>query len=196
MKSIDKVLGVAGAALVLASAPAWAHVGVPGHQHSGFLAGLAHPVGGLDHLLAMLAVGIWSALASRGDMRKAWAAPAAFVAAMLLGALAGHAGFSLPLVETGIAVSVLALGLLIAARIELPALAGAGLVALFAVWHGHAHGAEATGAIAAYMAGFALTTTALHVAGIGLGLALARVRIAATLTGGIIAAAGAYLLAG
>jgi urease accessory protein len=196
MKSIDKVLGVAGAALVLASAPAWAHVGQAGHQHSGFLAGLAHPVGGLDHLLAMLAVGIWSALASRGDMRKASAAPAAFVAAMLLGALAGHAGLSLPLVETGIAVSVLALGLLIAARIELPALVGAGLVALFAIWHGHAHGAETTGAIAAYMAGFALTTTALHVAGIGLGVALARVRIAASLTGGIIAAAGAYLLAG
>lgn len=183
------------AALAAGAAPALAHTGLPGHEHGGLLAGLAHPVGGLDHLLAMVAVGIWSALASKGETAKLWIAPAAFVSAMLLGALAGYGGAPLPLVETGIALSVLVLGLMIAARVELPSLIGAALVALFALYHGHAHGAEAVGAIAAYMTGFALVTAALHAGGIVLGTALLRARPAATATGSLIAAAGAYLLA-
>lgn len=196
IQRMRRIAGLAAAAVVVGAAPALAHVGLPGHEHGGFAAGLAHPVSGLDHLLAMLSVGIWSALATRGGAGRLWLAPAAFVFAMLLGAVAGHAGIALPLVETGIAVSVVVLGLMIAARVELPALVGAGLVALFAIYHGHAHGAEATGAIAAYMAGFALTTAMLHVTGIGLGLLLTRTRLTAAVVGGLVAAVGAGLLAG
>lgn len=195
MQHIRSIAGTALAVLVAGSAPVLAHTGVPGHEHGGLAAGLAHPVGGLDHLLAMLAVGIWSALIARGTSRV-WLAPAAFVTFMLVGAGAGIAGLGLPLVETGIALSVVALGLLIAARADLPALASAGLVGLFAVYHGYAHGAEASGSIAPYMLGFALTTAALHLTGIGLGLGLARLRWAAPITGGLIAVTGAWLLAG
>lgn len=195
MKSIRSIVGIAACALAASALPALAHTGMPGHEHDGLAAGLTHPLGGLDHLLAMLSVGIWSAVAAKGSPGRVWPAPVAFVAAMLAGALAGHAGWALPLVETGIALSVVLLGLLIAARVELPALAGAGLVAAFAVYHGHAHGAEATGSIVAYMAGFALTTAALHIAGIGIGLLLARARIATSLAGGLVAAAGIWLLA-
>ena len=195
MKSIRSIAGIAACALAASALPALAHVGMPGHEHGGLAAGLTHPLGGLDHLLAMLSVGVWSAVAAKGDARRMWLAPAAFVAAMLAGAVAGHAGMALPLVETGIALSVLLLGVMIATRIELPSLIGAGIVALFAVYHGHAHGAEATGPIAAYMAGFALTTAALHLSGIGIGLLLARARIATSLAGGLVAATGIWLLA-
>jgi urease accessory protein len=195
MKHVRTITLSALAALAAGTAPAFAHVGVPGHVHGGFLAGLTHPVSGFDHLLAMLAVGIWSAIAAKGDTSKIWIAPVAFVTAMLVGAGAGIGGLPLPLVETGIALSVVALGLMIAARVELPALAGAALIALFAVYHGHAHGSEASGAVAAYMAGFALTTASLHIAGIGLGSAILRLRLAAPVVGGLIAAAGAYLFA-
>lgn len=201
MQHIRSIAGAALAVLVAGSAPVLAHTGVPGHEHGGLMAGLAHPVSGLDHLLAMLAVGIWSALIARdtsrvGGTSRVWLAPAAFVTFMLIGAGAGIAGLGLPLVETGIALSVVALGLLIAARADLPALASAGLVGLFAVYHGYAHGAEASGSIAPYMLGFALTTAALHLTGIGLGLGLARLRWAAPVAGGLIACTGAWLLAG
>lgn len=195
MKSIRSIAGIAACALAASALPALAHTGLPGHDHGGLAAGLAHPVGGLDHLLAMISVGVWSAVAARGSSGRVWMAPAAFVVAMLAGAVAGHAGMALPLVETGIALSVVLLGVMIATRIELPSLIGAGIVALFAVYHGHAHGAEATGSIVAYMAGFALTTAALHIAGIGIGLLLARARIATSLAGSLVAATGVWLLA-
>lgn len=195
MRNARIVTVAAIAALAAGTAPAFAHVGLPGHVHGGFLAGLSHPVSGIDHLLAMMAVGIWSALAAKGDSSKVWLAPVAFVVTMLIGAGAGYGGLPLPLVETGIALSVVALGLMIMTRVELPALAGAALVALFALYHGHAHGAEASGAVLSYMAGFALTTAALHASGIGIGAAMLRLRLAAPVVGGLIAAAGAYLLA-
>lgn len=193
MRQLRFVAIAALAALAAGAGPALAHTGVPGHTH-GFLAGVAHPFGGLDHLLAMLAVGIWSALANRGQTSRIWVAPAAFVAAMLAGAAVGYVQLPLPMVETGIALSVLLLGLMILARVELPLAAGAVVIAAFAVYHGHAHGSEATGAIVAYMAGFAIATAALHVLGIGLGLAMTRVRLAAPVAGAAITAAGAYLL--
>lgn len=180
------------AALAAGAAPALAHTGA-GHT-SGFFAGLAHPVGGMDHLLAMVSVGIWSALAAKGQAWRIWIAPLAFVVAMLAGAAAGHLQVPLPMVETGIALSVLLLGLMILARVELPLAAGVAVVALFALYHGHAHGAEATGGIGAYMAGFAIATAVLHVAGIGFGLVMTRARYAAAATGALVAAAGAYLL--
>jgi urease accessory protein len=183
------------AAAVMAATPSLAHTGLPGHEHAGLAAGLLHPLNGLDHLLAMVAVGLWSALAAKGDGTKMWLAPVTFVTAMLLGATAGFMGLALPLVEAGIALSLVALGFMIIGRVELPAVGGASLIALFAVLHGHAHGAEAAGSIALYMAGFTLTTAALHVGGILLGTGLLHKRVATSLMGSLVAAAGTYFLA-
>lgn len=192
MRKLSRVTLAALAVASAAATPALAHTGTGAHTH-GFLAGIMHPLGGLDHLLAMLSVGIWSALAMRG--RSVLIAPATFVAAMLAGAGMGVGSLPLPMVETGIALSVVALGLMILTRIELPVAAGAALVALFALYHGHAHGSEATGTVAAYLAGFALTTAMLHVSGIAFGSALARVEHASRFVGAAIAASGAYILA-
>jgi urease accessory protein len=192
MKQYRIVTLAALAALAAGAGPAFAH---PGFGHTdGFMAGISHPVGGLDHLLAMLSVGIWSALSGQGSTWRVWVAPAAFVAAMLVGATAGYLQLPLPMVETGIALSVILLGLMILARIELPLALGVAVVALFAIYHGHAHGSEATGAIVAYMSGFAIATATLHVAGIGLGVLMTRVRFSAEAAGALIAAAGAYIL--
>ena len=179
-------------AAILAAGPALAHTG---HGPvSGFAAGLGHPVGGLDHLLAMVAVGAWSALAL--PMRQAWVAPLAFVLAMLAGAGLAFAGVGLPMVEAMILASVVAMGVLVALRLPLPAAVGAALVAAFALFHGHAHGSEAAGAASAYMAGFALSTAALHIAGVGAGLLLRHSRLASGLAGSAVAAAGIALIAG
>lgn len=193
MRHLRIVAVAALAATAFGAGPALAHTGL-GHTSS-FFAGIAHPVGGLDHTLAMLSVGIWSALASKGSTQRLWAAPAAFVAAMLLGATLGYLQVPLPMVETGIALSVILLGLMIVTRLELPVALGALVIALFAISHGHAHGAEASGSIVAYMAGFAVATATLHVAGVGLGMGLTRLRYASAAAGTAIAAAGAYLLA-
>ncbi len=182
-----------GLATVLAAlaTPAFAHAGPEPHVH-GFVAGLIHPLGGLDHLLAMIAVGIWSALAAG---RRVWIVPAIFVAAMLAGAGLAQSGIALPAAETAIAISVVALGGLIAAGVNLPVGAGAALVALFAVFHGYAHGIEATGPVLGYMAGFAVTTAALHTIGILLGRTIAVAPLASRVLGAGIVATGAYLVA-
>lgn len=187
-----KILSFLVPAAVLLATPALAHTGQG--EASGFAYGLAHPIGGLDHLLAMAAVGLWSAIAlPRGQVL---AAPFAFVAAMLAGAGLAFAGLALPAVEGMIAASVLILGLMVATRAKLPVAAGAGVAALFALFHGFAHGAEAAGGIAAYMAGFAISTAAIHLAGVGLGLALTGRRLAEGAVGGAIAAAGLFLTVG
>lgn len=185
-----KLAATAGAALLTAG-PACAH---PGYlAESGFAHGILHPLGGIDHLAAMLAVGIWSAMAARNGGRI-WLAPLAFVATMLAGAGLGIAQVALPAVEPGIAASVLVLGLLIALRYAPSGPLGAVLIGLFALFHGHAHGTEATGSITAFIAGFAVATAAVHVAGIGIGQALIRVRLALPAAGTLIAVTGAYLL--
>lgn len=174
------------------SSTAFAH---PGHETASFLTGFAHPFGGLDHLLAMLAVGLYAAHQS-GTARRAL--PAGFVLAMLAGAGLGVAGIALPAVEAGISASVLVLGLLIALAARLPLGAALPLVAAFALFHGHAHHAEMGGAnLASYVAGFALATALLH----GIGYALARWMPQTTLglrvqriAGGVIAGAGAVML--
>lgn len=162
--SLSKLLGAA--ALLLSPALAFAH---PGHDHAGLLAGIAHPVFGLDHLLAMFAVGLWAAQ-QQGQAR--WALPLTFVTTMLLGGLLGFAGLQLPLMETGIAGSVLALGLLVALAVRPPLAMAAGLTALFALSHGMAHGLELPALTSpwSYAAGFIAATAALH----GLGYALVR----------------------
>lgn len=155
---------------LVAATPAFAHVG----QHLGFSAasGFAHPLRGLDHLAAMIAVGLWAAMAGG---KRIWIWPAAFVVAMLVGGFVGHAGIELPQVEPAIALSVVVLGLLVAAGVSAPIPVGAVLIAAFAIFHGHAHGAEAPAeGWAGYAVGFAAATALLHVVGIGVGLGLQR----------------------
>lgn len=156
-------------ALLLVPSLAQAHVGAGG-THA-FSHGALHPLGGLDHLCAMLAVGLWAA---QMGGRALWAVPLTFVGVMTLGGVAGMSGWDLPLVEPGIVLSVLLLGVLIAAAVRLPLAASMILVGLFALFHGHAHGTEmpfdASGL--AYATGFVLTTAFLHAAGIGAGIGL------------------------
>jgi urease accessory protein len=172
-------------------APVLAHANTGAGPAHGFFHGVQHPVFGLDHLLAMIAVGLWAVQAGG---RAIWAVPASFVGVMTLGGLLGMAGFQLPMVETGILVSVLLLGLLVAFAVKLPVWAGASLVGVFALFHGYAHGAEmpAEASGVAYAAGFALATAVLHSVGIGFGLAVRNVRFAPILR----MAGAAVMLAG
>lgn len=151
-------------ALFCTPALAFAH---PGHGESGFMAGMAHPVFGLDHLLAMFAVGLWAAQ-QNGAAR--WALPLTFVGTMLAGGLLGFAGVEIPLMETGIAGSVLAFGLLVAVAARLPMAASIGLTALFALSHGVAHGLElpVLASPFGYAVGFIVATAALHAIGFAL----------------------------
>lgn len=180
-------------ALFLSPAVAFAH---PGHDTSGMLAGIAHPVTGLDHLLAMLAVGLWAAQ-QKGALRRAL--PVTFVGTMLLGGLLGFEGLELPFMETGIAASVLALGLLVAVAVRPPVWLAVGLTALFAMAHGVAHGLELPELASpwGYAVGFVAATALLHAAGYALVRALPvaaapLVRIAGAASAG----AGAWLLVG
>jgi urease accessory protein len=156
--------------LLVTATPAFAHVG----QHFGFSAagGFVHPLMGLDHLAAMIAVGLWAAMVGG---KRIWVWPLAFVVAMLVGGFIGHAGIELPQVEPAIGLSVVVLGVLVATGIGAPVPAGAVLIAGFAIFHGHAHGAEAPAeGWAGYALGFAAATALLHVVGIGVGLGLQR----------------------
>ena len=178
--------------LLLLPGIAAAHTGVG--TTTGFIHGFAHPLGGVDHLLAMLAVGLWAAQIGG---RAVWTVPATFVAVMILGGALGFSGLAVPYIEEGILLSVLVLGLLVAASFRFSLPASMLTVALFAVFHGHAHGAEmplAAGA-AAYTAGFALATALLHFAGIGFGLLARKINIekATRVAGSAIALGGLYL---
>lgn len=183
--------GVAGSLVV--TSPASAHTGLPA---GGALDGVIHPLVGLDHLLAMVAVGILAAAWT--DRSIAWLVPAGFVAGMILGGVAGLVGFEIPGVEAAIAASVVVLGVLImtgigARGVWLPILA-----AVFGAIHGHAHGAELPdGALPfAYIVGFVVTTAALHAAGTGVGLGLRRLPAIRVATGALVSTAGALLLLG
>jgi urease accessory protein len=141
-------------------APAAAHTG--GEILGGLASGFEHPLFGSDHLLAMLAVGIWGAQLGG---RAVWSLPATFPLIMAVGGLAGMVGIGLPSVETGIALSVLVLGLVIAMAWRPFELAALALIAVFAVFHGYAHGVELPTAAdpAAYSAGFVIATGLIHV---------------------------------
>jgi urease accessory protein len=146
--------------------PALAHPAA-GQVYS-FDAGLAHPFTGADHILAMLAVGLWGV--SVGG-RATWLWPSAFVATMLVGFAAARMGLHIPFLESGISTSVVVLGLCIAFAIAAPIWVGAAIVGLFAFFHGFAHSIEGSTATAIpYVAGFALATSLIHTAGIGLGI--------------------------
>jgi urease accessory protein len=161
-----------GAVIVLiAPAAALAHPGLA--PHSGLATGFLHPLTGLDHLLAMITVGIFAAHVGR---RGLWFLPAAFLMLMAVGGALGAAGVKLPFVEMIIALSVVALGLAVAIPRQWPVAAATLFVGAFAVFHGHAHGAELPTAVPAapYAVGFMLATTLLLLAGIALGTGLLR----------------------
>ena len=180
--------------LLAAPVAAFAH---PGHAGHGFGAGFMHPLSGVDHLLAMLAVGLWAA---QSGGRAHWAIPSTFVAVMALGGVLGAAGVGLPMVELGIAGSVAVFGLLVAFGARLPLGAAMSVTAVLAMCHGYAHGAEmAPGAsLMVYGAGFAVATTMLHGAGLLVGrMGSSRLGgLAIRVAGGATAAVGALLMAG
>jgi len=195
-RSILRSAVFAAAALPLA---ALAHPGSDAGGHHGFLAGLMHPLTGADHLAAMVAVGLWSALVARRAWPDLLAAPLGFASMLLAGAVAGLAGFSLPGVEPMIAASLLVLGLLVATRVRLAAPVAAALVGAFAVFHGIAHGQELAGQsdAAATLAGMLAATVALHAVGIACGWALRHAgRWLPRMAGAAVALFGAALLSG
>ncbi len=157
--------GLTAGLLALVPAAVFAH---PGHGASGthdFMHGFMHPLHGADHLLAMVAVGLWAA---QRKGRSVWALPLAFVGFMTLGFVLGVAGLAMPAVELGIAMSVLVLGIAVAMAVRVPTIGAVALVALFALFHGHAHGAELPAGMTAglFGVGFATSTALLHAAGI------------------------------
>jgi urease accessory protein len=177
---------------------AYAHTGVG--NTNGFAHGFMHPIGGLDHVLAMVAVGF---LAARLSGRTLWLLPLSFVTMMIAGGIAGAGGIGLPFVELGISGSILVLGFVIALGRQIPTPVAMALAGFFAIFHGHAHGTEmpVDAAGFAYGAGFALATAFLHAAGLAVGIGADRPvgawsAKASRVAGGVMAAAGAGLMAG
>jgi urease accessory protein len=169
MPSFSTILLIAASA---ASTCASAHTGTDSGNHHAFTFtdGLLHPLTGMDHMAAMVAVGLWSAMAAR----RVWLAPMAFTGMLMVGALLGLGGLALPAVEPMIAASLLVLGLLTATQAQLPAALAAGVVGAFAVFHGVAHGTELAGGNNGWMplVGMLVATAGLHLAGVGMGMAL------------------------
>lgn len=191
---------LSAAALVLLATPASAHLDPA--SHGSFAAGFTHPVFGLDHVLAMIAVGLWAALLGG---KAIWTLPSAFVGAMIIGFAGALAGFHLPYVEPVILASVVALGALVALAARFPLTPSAMLVGAFGFFHGHAHGGEIGSAgELGYAAGFVLATALLHLAGVligygakvGLGPETRRGELATRFLGAVTAVCGLALMAG
>lgn len=194
VRHIIRVSAPIAALTAFAATPAFAH---PGHDHFGFIAGLAHPMSGLDHVLAMVAVGLLAAVLG-GSAR--WLVPTSFLGAMMLGGALGVSGASLPFAEVAILASVVVLGAAAAFGRGMPMAAAMALSAAFAVFHGYAHGAEMPAAASAlsYGLGFVSATALLHAVGLGGGLAADRITQSAghavvRVGGGAIAALGLVL---
>jgi urease accessory protein len=184
-----KRISITAAILAAAVAPAFAHIS---SEHLSAMTGLEHPLSGADHILAMVAVGLWASMIGG---RARLIVPAAFVSTMALGFLLSISGVALPFVEPAILASVIGLGLLVAMAVKMPTAASAAVVAVFALFHGFAHGTEMHGAGALpFAAGFIASTIALHAAGIGLGSLLGRYQIVARLLGGATAIGGIALM--
>jgi urease accessory protein len=187
-------------ALITAAAPAAAYAHPAIGEAAGLSHGFAHPMTGLDHILAMVMVGV---LAFQFGGRATWLLPATFVLVMAAGGALGMAGINLPFVELGIALSVVVLGAVVALNIKAPVAAAMAVVGLFAIFHGHAHGSEMpeNAAGLAYVIGFMMATAMLHVAGLALGFAIGRGGerngfLATRLAGGVATIAGIGILAG
>lgn len=192
--TISVVLAVALAALTLATS-ALAHTA--GAVSGGFLSGLSHPISGWDHVVAMVAVGLWGAFLGAPAI---WLLPVVFPIVMAFGGALGILGMPIPSVEIGIALSAIVLGFCVALALRPPLWIAAVIVGVFAIFHGHAHGTELPGAVDAYAyaSGFVIATGLLHVAGIMFGL-LARWeagKIAVRAGGGMIALTGVAFLTG
>jgi urease accessory protein len=195
MTSCVTRIAAAAAVLLALTGAAAAHTGHG--ETSGFTHGFMHPVGGLDHVLAMVAVGLYASLLGG---RALWLVPVTFVTVMALGGALGVAGYALPYTEIGIALSVVVLGLAVALRISLPVLAAMALAGIFAIFHGHAHGAEMPQDLSGYeyAAGFLLATALLHGTGIAAGMIAGQLGERggwfARAAGGAMAAAGLFIL--
>jgi len=184
----------ASAGLLLCALPMAASAHTGALEAMSFAAGFGHPIGGPDHLLAMVAVGLWAA---QMGGRAVWVVPGAFVTLMIVGGALGLVGVPMPLVQLGIIASLLVLGGLIATARGLPLIWSAVLVGAFALFHGHAHGSEIPAATSAwfYTAGFALATTCLHGLGIAVGALMRRLAwaVATRLAGGVVTLSGVWL---
>lgn len=194
MNRMTKLLMTVG--LMLTATVAAAHPGHGAHTHSDFLSGLLHPMLGIDHLLAMAAIGFWS-IRQNAAMKNG--VPLFVVGGMVLGAALAWGGLSLAGVETGIAMSVLLAGVLIATLAKLPTAVGGTLVTLFMIAHGYAHGAEMTAgaSLFSYMAGFVVATLAITFVGRRLGtLMLSADNRVTRALGGVVAVIGGVLAAG
>jgi urease accessory protein len=195
-----KTLTTLGITALTALVPSLAHAHVGVGDTGGFAHGFWHPIGGVDHVLAMVMVGLFAAQLGG---RAMWLVPAAFVGVMAVGGVVGFAGLPVPFVELGIGLSIVVLGAAVALGFRTMVAAAMGLVGFFAVFHGYAHGAEMPDSVAglAYGVGFVIATALLHAAGLGFGLSLASKAgpSGATLiraTGGLTAVAGIALVAG
>ena len=193
-----RVRALLALALVALPTAAFAHAGHG--DTAGLLSGFMHPVGGLDHVLAMVAVGVFAFVLGG---RALFLVPLSFVAMMLAGFALGASGINLPFVELGIALSSIVIGAAAAWGKPMPVAAAMSLVGAFAVFHGHAHGAEmpANAAGLEYALGFMLATAALHLAGIGAAMGVTRLvgkygKPVAQVAGGVFALGGLGVLAG
>jgi urease accessory protein len=180
---------------ILAASQVAAHTGEG--INTGFASGFWHPIYGWDHVVAMVAVGLWGAFLGAPAI---WILPIVFPLVMALGGALGVAGVPIPMIEAGIALSGVVLGLLIAFAVKAPIWVAAVIVGLFAIFHGHAHGTELPEAFSpyGYAVGFVVGTGLLHMVGIGFGV-LTRSeagRIAVRGAGGVIALVGAAFLFG
>lgn len=190
-----KRISISTALFLAAAAPAFAHLNP--EEHGSFMAGFSHPLFGFDHILVMVAVGLWAAQIGG---RALWIVPSAFVGTMAVGFALALNGTDLPFVEPAILASVIALGLLVAMAVRLPVSASAAIVGVFALFHGHAHGGElGTAGALQFGIGFLIATALLHMAGIGLGITAGRIAhggIVSRIAGALTALAGAVLVFG
>ena len=198
MRKFNLLQVVAAVALAIAPSVVFAHTGVS--EAHDFLHGFSHPIAGLDHVLAMVAVGV---VAAQLGGRALWVVPASFVLTMAIAGACGMTGLALTHTEVGIALSLVVLGAVVAFNVRMPVAMAAALVALFAIFHGYAHGAEMPDNLSgiAFGAGFILATSLLHGVGIGLGFGVKRIgmeggRRFAQSAGGAIALVGLAGLAG
>ena len=189
---------LAAATAILTPGVAVAHTGVG--DTSGFIHGFGHPISGLDHILAMVMVGVF---AWQLGGRALWLVPMTFVVIMSIGGALGIAGIGVPFVEIGIALSLVVLGAIVALNVKAPIAAAMGLVGLFAIFHGHVHGAEIPEDAAgfAYATGFMIATALLHLAGITAGFLIGRAgehygSLLLRMAGGFASVAGLCLLIG
>jgi urease accessory protein len=188
----NKIMKVIGFAMLLIAAPfAEAHTGL---AQNGFMSGVSHPLLGLDHLLAMLALGLW---AGRLGGKASWGLPLVFIAIMSVSAIGSQGLGSMLLIENGIAVSLLLLGLFIVFAIKLPTFIGMMTVSLFAVFHGVAHGIELPLAASPfwYVSGFVFSTALLMSVGVKTGTAsVERFQLFIRVAGMVIASTGGWML--